>query len=116
MAVRQVCPLPFILDETIDTLRDLVGAVAEGGLNAVVIKLSHVGGLTKALDMARLVMRLGLMVRIEDRLGAEIVRAAVAHLAETIPEKSILGTYWHTASTSLGRVDVVMENGRMGCG
>ncbi len=116
VTIRKVCDRPFVLDEVIDDTRDLVRASADGALDAVVIKLSHVGGLTKAHEMARLATRLGLRMRIEDTVGAEIVRAAVAHLAVTVPEKSLLAAYPHPASVSLGEIGVTASNGLLSCG
>ncbi|MBX2883878.1 MAG: mandelate racemase/muconate lactonizing enzyme family protein [Granulosicoccus sp.] len=115
VSIRKVCDRPFVLDEVIDDTRDLVRASADDALDAVVIKLSHVGGLTKAHEMARLAMRLGLRMRIEDTVGAEIVRAAVAHLAVTVPERSLLAAYPHPAAVSLGKSGVVASNGILTC-
>ncbi len=115
VTIRKVCNRPFVLDEVIDDSRDLVRASADDALDAVVIKLSHVGGLTKAHEMARLAMRLGLRMRIEDTVGAEIVRAAVAHLAVTIPERSLLAAYPHPAAVSLGKVGSVASEGKLTC-
>ncbi|CAN0512561.1 unnamed protein product, partial [Discosporangium mesarthrocarpum] len=116
VTIRKVCDRPFVLDEVIDDSQDLVRASADDALDAVVIKLSHVGGLTKAHEMARLAMRLGLRMRIEDTVGAEIVRAAVAHLAVTMPERSLLAAYPHPAAVSLGKVGSEAAEGKLTCG
>ncbi len=116
LAIRKVCGRPFVLDEVIDHMRDLARACADDALDAVVIKLSHAGGLTKAAEMARFAARMGLRMRIEDTVGAEIVRAAVAHLAVTVPEKSLLGAYPHPASVSVATTSARVRDGKLYAG
>ena len=101
----------FVSDKT-----GLSKAAASDALDAVVIKLSHAGGLTKAREMARLASGLGLRMRIEDTVGAEIVRAAVGHLAVTVPAKSLLAAYPHTATVSLAKTSTRFEDGKLVCG
>ena len=116
LSIRRMCTRPFVLDEVIDDVRDLARAGADDALDAVVIKLSHVGGLTKSREMARLAMRLGLRMRIEDTVGAEIVRSAVAHLAVTIPPKCLLAAYCHGAPVSIGSTSARSQSGQLVCG
>ncbi len=111
--IRRVCTRPMILDEVIDDLQDLARAAVDGDLDGVVIKLSHAGGLTRAAEMARLATRLGLRMRIEDTVGAEIVRSAVAHLAVTVPERHLLGAYPHRASVSIAGTTTRIDDGRL---
>ena len=66
--------------------------------------------------MARVAMRLGLRMRIEDAAGADIARAAVAHLAVTIPERYLLGTFAHPAQISLGKTSSHAADGRLVAG
>ncbi len=92
-SVRERCTRPLILDEIIDGPRDLARAIADDALDALVIKITHAGGLTPALAMRNLCLAHGLKMRIEDTAGAEITRAAQAQLAAATPPRMLLGSY-----------------------
>ena len=87
LAVRRRTPLPFILDENIDGLDMLLRAHADGAMDAINLKISKVGGLTKARQIRDLCVSLGVPMTIEDSWGGDIVTAAIAHLAHSTPEK-----------------------------
>ena len=80
----------MMLDEIINGPGDLMRAISDRALDAVVIKLTHVGGLSPALEMARLCYRAGVRVRIEDTVGCELSNAAVAHLSVVVPPRYLL--------------------------
>ena len=85
--VRQHTDLPMILDEVIHDVPTLTHAFAERGMEAFNLKISKVGGLTRAKLMRDLADALGLRVTIEDTWGGDITTAAVSHLAaSTSPE------------------------------
>lgn len=116
LKIRRMCNRPFVLDEVIDDIGDLVRAIADDALDALVLKLSHTGGLTKAREMIALAVRSGIKLRIEDTVGAEFVRAAVAHLAATVPPKMLLAAYPHPASVVLGQDETALRDGYVGAG
>ena len=93
LTVRRKCRLPFILDEVIDSAADLARAIGDDALDALVIKVTHAGGLTPARLLRDLCAEHGLMARIEDTAGSEITRAAQAHLAAASPLQMQLGSY-----------------------
>ena len=93
--VRRRIDRPLYLDEVIDDLTDLTTAVADEALDGLVIKLCHCGGLTRARELRAAALAAGLKVRIEDTVGADITRAAVAHLAVTTPPKLLIAAYPH---------------------
>ena len=66
----------------------LVRAHDARAMEAFNLKISKVGGLTKARQMRDLAEALGLSVTIEDTWGGDLVTAAVSHLAA-----STSGTY-----------------------
>lgn len=111
--IRRMCRRPMILDEVIDDITDLTHAIADGALDGLVIKLSHAGGLTKAREMIALALSHGIKLRIEDTVGAEFVRSAVASLAVTIPPRMLLATYPHPAPIKLGSDGTALRDGRM---
>jgi L-alanine-DL-glutamate epimerase-like enolase superfamily enzyme len=87
LAVRQRTNLPVILDEVISDVPSLLRAYQANGLEAFNLKISKVGGLTKAKQLRDLAASLGLRVTIEDTWGGDLTTAAVSHLAaSTGPE------------------------------
>ena len=93
LSVRRHCARPFILDEVIDGPPDLARAIADDALDALVIKLTHAGGLTPARILRDLCQAHGIRMRIEDTAGTEIARAAQAQLAAATPLGLQLGSY-----------------------
>ena len=79
--VRRLTTLPMILDESITDVQSLLRAWSEQGMEAINLKVSKVGGLTKARLVRDLAEELGLRLTIEDTWGGDLVTAAVAHLA-----------------------------------
>jgi cis-L-3-hydroxyproline dehydratase len=89
LAVRRQCSLPMVLDEVITDLPALVRAVGADAMDQINLKISRVGGLTKARAIRDAAVDLGLRLMIEDTWGGDIVTAAVAHLAAATPPESL---------------------------
>jgi L-alanine-DL-glutamate epimerase-like enolase superfamily enzyme len=87
LAVRRRTALPFILDEVIDGLDMLLRALADGAMDAINLKISKVGGLTRARLIRDLCVRRGVAMTIEDSWGGDITTAAIAHLAGSTPKE-----------------------------
>ena len=80
--------LPLILDESIVTSTDVFEAKQRAGAVSINVKISRVGGLTKAAKIGTLMQDLNMMVSLEDMWGGDIIATAVSHLAaSTEPEK-----------------------------
>lgn len=75
--------LPLVLDETVVTPKDAFDAKYRAAAVAVNLKISRVGGFTRAARMRDLLQDLGLLVSIEDTWGGDVITAAVSHLAAT---------------------------------
>jgi len=86
LSVRRNIRLPFILDENIDGLEMLLRAHADRAMDAINLKISKVGGITKARQIRDLCVALGIPMTIEDSWGGDIITAAIAHLAHSTPE------------------------------
>ncbi|EAQ82234.1 cis-3-hydroxy-L-proline dehydratase [Blastopirellula marina] len=84
-AIRERTTLPFILDEVIDSVDMIVRCAADRAADVVNLKISKLGGLTKARQARDLCASLGLAMTIEDSWGGDIVTAAIAHLAHSTP-------------------------------
>jgi L-alanine-DL-glutamate epimerase-like enolase superfamily enzyme len=87
LATRRRSALPFVLDEVIGGVGDLMRGIADGAMDVVNLKISRVGGLTKARQMRDLCLSAGIAMTIEDSWGGDIVTAAIAHLAQSTPEE-----------------------------
>ena len=85
LAIRRRTDHPFVLDESIDGMDILLRANAEQAMDVVNIKISKFGGLTKARQARDLCVSLGIAMTIEDSWGGDIITAAIAHLAHSIP-------------------------------
>jgi L-alanine-DL-glutamate epimerase-like enolase superfamily enzyme len=89
LIVRQRTTLPMVLDECIQDVHSLLRAYDARALEAFNLKISKVGGLTRAKLMRDLAVALGLRVTIEDTWGGDLVTAAVAHLAASTPAETL---------------------------
>jgi L-alanine-DL-glutamate epimerase-like enolase superfamily enzyme len=92
LTVRRHCDHPFVLDETIDSLDVLLRGHADRAMDVVNIKISKLGGLTKARQVRDLCVALGIGMTIEDSWGGDIVTAAIAHLAHSTPPELLFST------------------------
>src|SRR5262245_61376603 len=75
----------FVLDEVIDGLSMVLRAVADQATDVINLKISKVGGLTKARQIRDLCVASGIALTIEDTWGGDIVTAAIAALAHSTP-------------------------------
>jgi L-alanine-DL-glutamate epimerase-like enolase superfamily enzyme len=83
LTIRRHTDHPFVLDESIDSMESLTRCVADRAADAVNIKISKFGGLTKARLARDFCVSAGLAVTIEDSWGGDIITAAIAHLAHS---------------------------------
>ena len=90
--VRTHTDRPFVLDEVIDGLDMVARAAGDGAADVINLKISKVGGLTKARQIRDLCVSLGLAMTIEDTWGGDIVTAAIAHLAHSTPPSHLFST------------------------
>jgi len=86
LAVRRNTDHPFILDENIDGLDMLLRAKADLAMDVVNLKISKLGGLTKAKQARDLCVSMGIAMTLEDSWGGDVTTAAIAHLAHSTPE------------------------------
>jgi L-alanine-DL-glutamate epimerase-like enolase superfamily enzyme len=86
LTIRHKTSLPFILDENITDIDALLRGHADGAMDAINLKISKVGGLSKARQIRDLCVTWNLPMTIEDSWGGDIVTAAIAHLAHSTPE------------------------------
>ena len=115
LVVRRHTNRPFILDEVIDDVKTVVRGYGDQAMDVINLKISKVGGLTKARQIRDLCVSLGIAMTIEDTWGGDIVTAAIAHLAHsTAPEYLFSATDFNsyvTVSIATGAPE--RRNGRL---
>jgi cis-L-3-hydroxyproline dehydratase len=87
LAVRRNTDHPFVLDENIDCLDALLRAKSDLAMDVVNLKISKLGGLTRAAQARDLCVSMGIAMTLEDSWGGDITTAAIAHLAHSTPEQ-----------------------------
>jgi L-alanine-DL-glutamate epimerase-like enolase superfamily enzyme len=89
--VRARSRRPLVLDESLTDLAALARAV--GAADAVRLKLSQFGGITPIRRARDLAAACGLAMTLEDSGGGDIVSAAAAHLACSVPPRLLLSGF-----------------------
>ena len=97
-AVHMKVLQPIVLDECMDSLKTLLRVISDRSAEAVNIKISKVGGLTKARKIRDICADAGILVCLQDTGGSDIAKAAILHLAESTPE-SIRHSLWDCKDT-----------------
>jgi L-alanine-DL-glutamate epimerase-like enolase superfamily enzyme len=92
LAVRRLTSRPFVLDEVVDGIDMVVRGVADHAMDVINLKISKVGGLTRARQIRDLCVSLGIAMTIEDTWGGDITTAAIAHLAHSTPERFLFSS------------------------
>ncbi|MFZ1430471.1 MAG: cis-3-hydroxy-L-proline dehydratase, partial [Geminicoccaceae bacterium] len=85
LTIRRRTAKPFVLDEVMDGLDMVVRGHADGAMDVINLKISKVGGLTRARQIRDFCVTMGIAITIEDSWGGDIVTAAIAHLAHSTP-------------------------------
>jgi L-alanine-DL-glutamate epimerase-like enolase superfamily enzyme len=115
LSVRRMTDHPFVLDESIDGIEVLLRATADRAADVVNIKISKLGGLTRARQVRDLCASLGIAMTIEDTWGGDIATAAIAHLAHSTPPELLFTSTdfnsYVTVSTAEGAP--IRKNGRL---
>lgn len=89
LTIRRRTDHPFVLDEVIDGVDMLLRGHADRAMDVVNIKISKLGGLTRARQVRDLCVSLGVAMTVEDTWGGDIVTAAIAHLAHSTPTEAL---------------------------
>ena len=85
LSIRRHTRHPFVLDESIDSVRALLRASNENAMDVINLKISKLGGLTRAQQVRDLCVSLGIAMTVEDTWGGDFTTAAIAHLAHSTP-------------------------------
>ena len=115
LTIRRHTNRPFVLDEVIDGLSMVLRTVADQAADVINLKISKVGGLTRARQIRDLCVGSGIALTIEDTWGGDIITAAIASLAHSTPPNFLVSSTdfnsYVTVSTAEGAPQ--RENGRL---
>ena len=104
--VRRVAEQPMKLDECVTGMAAAQRIVADRGAEVCCLKISNLGGLSKARRVRDFLIDNRIAVVSEDTWGGEITSAAVAHFAASTPEEYLQNTTdlmnYNTRSTGIG--------------
>lgn len=115
LSVRRRSRHSIKLDEGLNTIEDVQQALRDDAMDAIALKVSKFGGLTKARLVRDICTSAGVAMTIEDAWGSGIATAAYAHLAASTHPRALLNTTdlhnYNTAQIAEGAPAV--KNGRM---
>lgn len=115
LSVRRNTHRPFILDEVVDSAMMVVQGVKDQAMDVINLKISKVGGLTKARQIRDLCVSLGIALTIEDSWGGDITTAAIAHLAHSTPPDYLFSStdFNSYVTVSIAEGSPRRQNGRL---
>ena len=76
----------------LDRPRHTIQVDADLAMDAVNLKISKLGGLTRTRQLRDLCVSLGIGMTLEDSWGGDIATAAIAHLAQSTPPEFLFTT------------------------
>ncbi len=85
LSIRRRTNHPFVIDECVDEVGMLIRAKNDDAMDVVNIKISKLGGLTKAKLARDICISQGIAMTLEDSWGGDIVTAAIASIAHSTP-------------------------------
>ncbi len=113
--VRRVATQPMKLDECITDMAAAQRVVADRGAEICCLKISNLGGLSKARRVRDFLIENRIPVVAEDTWGGEIATATLSHFAASTPEEYLQNTTdlmnYNTRSTGIG--GAVAKDGKL---
>ena len=104
--VRRVATQPMKLDECVTGLHAAQRIVQDRGAEICCLKISNLGGLSKARRVRDFLVESRIPVVSEDTWGGQITSAAVAHFAASTPEEYLINSTdlmnYNTRNTGIG--------------
>jgi L-alanine-DL-glutamate epimerase-like enolase superfamily enzyme len=92
LSVRRAAAQPMKLDESIQTLDDMIRVIRDDACDEVCVKLDRFGGLTKSRLIRDLCAARGIPMTVESSWGGKIITTAHAHLAAATPPEVLMNT------------------------
>ena len=105
--VRKRSHWPVTVDEAVTQPSDLLECIQLEAADALNIKITRVGGLTRAAILRDLAQAAGLMLMVDEPMGSHLATTAIAHLAATCGPRFLLAASNIGAYSALALVDPV---------
>ena len=86
VSLRRRTNVPILADETMSDEHTVIQHIADDALESVNLKISKVGGLTRARRIRDICVASGTTIYAQDTCGSDFAFAAITHLAQTVPE------------------------------
>ena len=113
--VRRQTRQPISIDENLIKLDDLQWVIEHRVGEIINIKVSRVGGLTRARKLRDLALNAGFKILIMDTGGTVIADTAVQHLAQSIPAQNRIGTWLCQEMITVDVAPRLGSRNRQGC-
>jgi L-alanine-DL-glutamate epimerase-like enolase superfamily enzyme len=88
--VRKRSPWPVTVDESVRTVPDLLDCLRLEAADALNIKITRVGGITRAARLRDAAQAAGLMLMVDEPMGSHLATAAIAQVAAGCRPESFL--------------------------
>lgn len=89
ISFRRRTNVPIMFDELAKDPASIIQLIADDTAESTNLKISKAGGLTKSRRIRDICLAAGYSISVQDSWGSDISFAAIAHLAQTIPESSL---------------------------
>ena len=89
LSLRRRTSVPILWDELVQSDADLAQIIAEDGADGIGLKISKQGGLTRSRRQRDMAIAAGLVVSVQETTGSAIAFAALLHLAQSTPRRSL---------------------------
>ncbi|GMG24728.1 enolase C-terminal domain-like protein [Aspergillus flavus] len=89
ISLRRKTDIPIIYDELATNEMSIVKILADDAAEGIDLKISKAGGLTRGRRQRDICLAAGYSVSVQETCGSDIAFAAIVHLAQTIPERSL---------------------------
>ncbi len=116
ISVRQRASVPMKLDNSLNSVHDVLRAYSTNACDSIVMHLNKFGGITPARMVRDLVTTAGLGITYSTQWGTEITTAALIHLALITPPNRLLNSIdiHNYSSLSIATNNpILVENGYM---
>lgn len=113
--IRARMTLPVMVDELVTGVAAFVEIIRRGAADAINLKITRVGGITKAAQVRDLAQTLGIQILIDEPFGSDIADAVKLHLAASTHPRFLLATSMRGTTTQFARGPLpIVTRGRVG--
>ncbi|RAH67138.1 mandelate racemase/muconate lactonizing enzyme family protein [Aspergillus aculeatinus CBS 121060] len=89
LSLRRRTDVPLLFDELATDDASVIQLVADDAAEGIGLKISKNGGLTRGRRQRDICLAAGYTVSVQETTGSDIAFAAIVHLGQTVPERSL---------------------------